>query len=136
MLDDIHKLRRLKVCTSLLNQHKSDPFLKRIVTCNDKLLLYNNKVRLGRWIDKYQKPSKFPKHGLHPDKVQLIIWWYHGGLIRYDLLEEGKIIDATRYCKKMKEINKKLLAGQSGSVKSSKVILLHNNAKPHISYET
>ena len=36
---------RMSICNSLLKRHESDPFLKRIVTGDEKWIIYDNIVR-------------------------------------------------------------------------------------------
>jgi [histone H3]-lysine36 N-dimethyltransferase SETMAR len=48
-LKEKHKTRRLHVCSSLLTRNKRDPFLRRIVKCDEKWILYDNRRRSAQW---------------------------------------------------------------------------------------
>uniref|UniRef100_A0A0K0FBF8 Histone-lysine N-methyltransferase SETMAR (inferred by orthology to a human protein) n=1 Tax=Strongyloides venezuelensis TaxID=75913 RepID=A0A0K0FBF8_STRVS len=52
---------RLKICSSLLLRNKNDPFLDRIVICDEKWILYNSRKRAGQWLDKDEAPKQFPQ---------------------------------------------------------------------------
>ncbi len=38
--------------STLSLRHENDPFLKHIVTCDEKWILYNNTKRSAQWLDK------------------------------------------------------------------------------------
>ncbi|EFN65803.1 Histone-lysine N-methyltransferase SETMAR, partial [Camponotus floridanus] len=42
-LNDAQKQRRLEACLSLLSRNKTEPFLHRIVTCDEKWIMYDNR---------------------------------------------------------------------------------------------
>lgn len=44
--------RRIAVCDSLLKRHENDPFLKRIITGDEKWVVYNNVKRKRSWSKK------------------------------------------------------------------------------------
>ena len=44
------KEKRYEIASMLLNRNKSNIFLNRIITCDEKWILYDNSKRLGEWI--------------------------------------------------------------------------------------
>ena len=74
-LNDRQKLSRFEVCSSLFLRNQNDPFLDRIVTCDEKWILYDNRRRSGQWLDSYEPPRLFPKAKTHQKKP----WLLYGG---------------------------------------------------------
>nr|CDJ85019.1 Transposase and Serine threonine protein kinase-related domain containing protein [Haemonchus contortus] len=60
-LSDEQKNRGFDISSALLLRNKNDPFLDRIVTCDENWILYDNRRRSGQWLDKGQAPQHFPK---------------------------------------------------------------------------
>ena len=60
---------------SLLKCNKNVPFLKQIVTGNEKCKPYNNMDWKRWWGEQNEPPPTTPKASLHPEKVMLWIWW-------------------------------------------------------------
>ena len=68
-------LDHISACDSLLKCNKNIPFLKQIVTGNEKWILYNNMEQKSSWGKLNELPATTPKAGLQPKKVMLCIWW-------------------------------------------------------------
>ena len=43
-LNEIHLTKRINICVSLLNRNQNVPFLKRIITGDEKWIVYDNVV--------------------------------------------------------------------------------------------
>ena len=67
-LNQNQKNCRYEVSSSLLQRNKNDPFLDRIVTCDEKWILYDNRRRSAQWLDHDEAPKHFPKPKLHQKK--------------------------------------------------------------------
>lgn len=74
-LTALNKQKRVSTCMFLLEQHQKAPFLRRMVTMDEKWVLYVNVTRRCEWSIKGKKPGSSAKPGLHPQKVMLSIWW-------------------------------------------------------------
>ena len=97
-LNDNQKKRHYEVSSSLLLCNKNDPFLDRIVTCDEKWVLYDKQCCSAQWLDTNETPQHFPKPEFHQKKVMLTIWWSATSLIHYSFLNAGKTITAEKYC--------------------------------------
>ena len=86
------KKHRYEVSSSLLLRNKNDPFLDRIVTCDENWVFYNRR-RSAQWLDANEALRHFPKPQLH-QKVMLTVWWCATGLIHYSFLNAGETITA------------------------------------------
>jgi len=72
----------ISICESLLKRNKIKLFLKRLITGNDKWIMYDNNVR-KRWSKQGEAPQTVAKPGSTPRKVIL----YDGKeIVHYELL--------------------------------------------------
>ncbi|KFD46562.1 hypothetical protein M513_12541 [Trichuris suis] len=67
-LSEKQMFRRLEVCSSLLSRNETDPFLDRIVTVDEKWVLYDNRQRSWHWLDSDEPPKNFPSRSSAPEK--------------------------------------------------------------------
>ena len=74
-----------------------------------------------------------PKPSLHPKKVMVTVWWSAAGLIHYNFLKPGETITAEKYCSELDVVHQKLSKKQPALVNRKGPILLHDNARPHVS---
>lgn len=135
-LKEKHKIRRAEICSSLLLRNKNDPFLSRIVTCDEKWILYDNRRRSAHWLNKDEAPKHMPKPSLHQRKVMVTVWWSMKGVVHYSFLRPGETITAEKYCSEIDDFHKKLKQKQPALVNRKGPILLHDNARPHVSQKT
>ncbi|XP_066260728.1 histone-lysine N-methyltransferase SETMAR-like [Euwallacea similis] len=135
-LNETKKNRRFDVSSGLLLRNKNDPFLNRIVTCDEKWILYDNRRCLAQWLDQDEAPKHFPKRNMHVKKVMVTVWWSMEGLIHHNFLDPGETITAQKYCQQIDEMHQKLRQKQPALVNRKGPILLHDNARPHVSLIT
>lgn len=126
-----NKTQRLVICSSLISRHNTDPFLDRILTCDEKWVLYNNIRRSYQWLSPGEPPRQVPKPELHPKKVLLCVWWTAAGIIHYEILESGETITAAVYCSQLERVQKQLTKKQPALINRKGVVLLQDNARPH-----
>ena len=131
-LSDKNKTDRLSICTSLLSRQINEPFLDRIITGDEKWVLYVNFVRKRQWVDKDKKPEPDPKPELHQKKVMLCIWWDRRGVVWFELLKNNQTITAEVYSQQLQRLHDELVKKRPALVNRKGVILLHDNARPHV----
>ncbi|CAH0690202.1 unnamed protein product [Spodoptera exigua] len=68
-LNDRQREVRVETCFALLNRHTNGGILNRIVTCDEKWILFDNRKRSARWLDPGSAPKQCPKRKLTPRKV-------------------------------------------------------------------
>lgn len=135
-LTEKQKLCRFEVSSALLLRNKTDPFLDRIVTCDEKWIMYDNRRRSAQWIDRHEPPKHFPKPNLHQRKVLITVWWSSKDLIHYKFLKCGQTITSELYCMEIEEMYQKLKCINPALVNRKGTLLLHDNARPHVAHST
>ena len=56
-LEEIHSIKRITTCDSLLKREENDPFLKRMITNDEKWIVYSNIERRRSW-SKCDEPAQ------------------------------------------------------------------------------
>lgn len=135
-LNEKQKIRRYEVSSNHLLRNKNDPFLDRIVTCDEKWILYDNRRRSAQWLDRDEAPKHYPKPNLHQQKVMITVWWSSAGLIHYSFLKPGETITAEKYCQQIDDMHQNLRSMCPALVHRKGPIILHDNARPHVSLIT
>ena len=93
--------QRVAICSSLRSRFSRNPFLNRIrvVTSDEKWVLYNNIHRKKQWLANNEKGETTPKPGLDPEKVMLCLWWDMKGVIYHEVLQSNETINAVRFAR-------------------------------------
>ncbi|VDP47873.1 unnamed protein product [Heligmosomoides polygyrus] len=55
-LSEEQRNRRYEISSALLLRNETDPFLDRIVTCDEKWIMYDNRRRSAQWVDSDESP--------------------------------------------------------------------------------
>lgn len=135
-LTEANLAKRISICDSLRKRQENDPFLKRLVTGDEKWIVYDNVVRKKSWRPSNEPPGTTSKAGLHPKKIMLSVWWDFKGVIFYDLLPQGKSIDSTLYCSQLTKLNESIRRKRPELANRKGVVFHHDNARPHTSLVT
>ena len=135
-LTERNKLNRISVAISLLGRHEKEPFLNRIVTGDEKWILYNNIQRKRKWKKAGEGAEPVAKAGLHPMKVLLCVWWDCRGIIHFELLRHGETITADKYCEQLTRLNAAIREKRPVLANRKGVIFHHDNARPHVAQQT
>lgn len=120
---------RLNIAFSLLASQKKKSFLWRIVTGDEKWIYYDNPKRKKSWVSPGEPSTSTPKR----NKVMLCIWWDQQGVVYYELLKPGETVTGDRYRQQLHNLEENLHRKRPtiASIRR-KVILLHDNARPHV----
>lgn len=124
---------RKTICEILIQRFNRKSFLHRIVTGDEKWIYFDNAKRKKSWVDPGQ-PSTFTiKRNIHGMKALLCIWWDQKGVLYYELLKPGQTITAERYREQLMALNRSIKNKRpEWATRHGKVVLLHDNARPHV----
>ncbi|CAK9834554.1 Histone-lysine N-methyltransferase SETMAR [Anthophora retusa] len=129
-------LDRISICESLLNRNKVDPFLKRMVTGDEKWITYDNNIRKRSWSKTGDPPQTVAKPGLTARKVLLCVWWDWKGILYYELLQSGRTLNSDVYCKQLDRVKQAIGEKRPELANRKGVVFHHDNARPHTSLVT
>lgn len=125
--------RRFLTCKLLLQRQKRKGFLHRIVTGDEKWIHYDNPKRKKSWGKPGHASTPSAKPNIHGSKLLLCIWWDQQGVIYYELLKPNETITGDRYQLQLMRLSQALKEKRPlYEQKHDKVILLHDNARPHV----
>jgi len=125
--------RRKTICEILLQRHKKKQFLYRIITGDEKWVYFDNPKRKKSWVDPGQPSVSQAVRTIHGNKALLCIWWDQKGAIYYELLKPGETVTGGRYRQQLIKLNRALKEKRpEWANRHNKVILLHDNARPHV----
>ena len=124
---------RVSICESLLKRNGIEPFLKRMVTGDEKWITYDNNVRKRSWSKPGEASRTVAKPVLTPRKVMLSVWWDCKGIVHRELLEHGQTINSTLYCQQPMWLKHAIKKKRPESINKKGVVFHRDNARPHIS---
>jgi histone-lysine N-methyltransferase SETMAR len=135
-LSEKNLLDRISICESLLKRNEIDPFLKRIVTGDEKWITYDNVKRQRSWSDGSKAAQSVAKPGLTARKVLLCVWWDWQGIIYYELLPYGQTLNSELYCDQLDRLNAAIEQKRPALFNRKGIMFQQDNARPHTSLVT
>ena len=127
-----HIQQRLSIASPNLLRNKIELFIHRIITGEEKWILYVNVKNRKQWLSKGQAPQQVVKQGISASKVTLCIWWDSIGVIYWELFPSNHSITSDVYCAQLDRVQKELVKSRVSLVNRIGAILLHDNARPHV----
>ncbi|KAL0830701.1 hypothetical protein ABMA28_002835 [Loxostege sticticalis] len=79
------------ICDSLLRRNETEPFLKKLITGDEKWITYDKNVQKRSW----------SKAGQASQTMMLSVWWDWKGIIHYEVLPPSRTIDSELYCEQL-----------------------------------
>ncbi|KAJ0181732.1 hypothetical protein K1T71_002454 [Dendrolimus kikuchii] len=104
-LTERNLMNRVLICDSLLRRNETVPFLKKLITGDEKWITYDKNLRKRSWSKAGQASQTVAKPGLTRNKVILYVWWDWKGIIHYELLPKNTIFYARAACRKRRQIH-------------------------------
>ncbi|TLM46186.1 hypothetical protein FEC26_18845, partial [Acinetobacter baumannii] len=135
-LTERNLMNRVLICDSLLRRNETEPFLKKLITGDEKWITYDKNVRERLWSKAGQASQTLAKPGLTRNKVMLCVWWDWKGIIHYELLPPGRTIDSELYCEQLMRLKQEVERKRPELINRRGVVFHHDNARPHTSLAT
>ena len=135
-LKEVHLTKRINACDLLLKRNEFDPFLKRIITGDEKWIVYNNVNRKRSWCTPNESSQTTSKANIHQKKILLSIWWDWKGPVYFELLPRNQTINSEVYCRQLDKLNAAVKEKRPELVNRKGVIFHQDNARPHTSLAT
>jgi [histone H3]-lysine36 N-dimethyltransferase SETMAR len=127
-LKETDKWQRMSICQNLLTRYHRKSFLPRIITGDEKWVFHVNFRRKRQWVGPGERPSPDPRPDLHRKKLMLCVWWDMEGIIYWELLGEKVRLNAALYSQQLDHVAE---AVRTKRPEKTKIILQHDNARPH-----
>ncbi|CAF4758556.1 unnamed protein product, partial [Rotaria sp. Silwood2] len=100
--------RRVEVCRQLLENPLDDRFWERIVTSDEKWVYLVNHNLQKRWVPRGQDPPSVPHQDSIAKKVMICVWWNFEGVLHFELVPNGRAVNAELYCQQLDRVYDKL----------------------------
>ena len=107
-------------------------FLDWTVKCDEKWILYGNWWWPAQWLNR----EEAPKPNLRQKMVMVTIGWSATALVHYSFLNLGETITSEKYAQQIDEMHRKLQRLQLALGNRVGPILLHYNARLHVTQPT
>jgi histone-lysine N-methyltransferase SETMAR len=128
-LTESQKKKRVDICKELLSLHRTFNWLDKMITMDEKWVLYVNNTRKRQWLKPHQIAKSTPKVPLHPEKRMLSVWWDVQGVVYWELLPPNTTITASKYRAHLNKVAAEFAKKRS---KNGQIYYQHDNAKPHV----
>ena len=107
------------------------------MTGDEKWVYYDNPQNKKQWLSPGQTSIQTPKRDIHGKKLMLCVWWDMKGILYYELLEPKQRVNSTIYSDQLRRLREKIEEKRPWNGHGARpIILLHDNALPHVAMET
>lgn len=97
----------------LLQPRKTEAFFDRLMTGDEKWVLYDNsKRKRQQWRSPSETPRRIAKLGLHPIKALLRVWQSFCGIVHFEVLKPGQTVNTELYYEQLDRVNQSNLSVQ------------------------
>jgi len=110
--------------------------LKRLITGDEKWVVYNNIRRKRSWSRPGEPTQTTSKADLHQKKVLLSVWWDYKGIVYFELLPPNRTINSDVYIEQLTKLNNAVEEKRPELTNRKGVVFHHDNAKSHTSLVT
>ncbi|GFT61776.1 histone-lysine N-methyltransferase SETMAR [Trichonephila clavipes] len=129
-------MERISFCKDLAKRNEIDPFLKRMLTEDEKWVTYDNIVPKRSWWKRSEVAQTVAKPGLTARKVLLCIFWYWKIITYYELLPYVQTLNSDIYCQQLDHLKLVFYHKWPKLANKRGVVFHQDNARPHTSVGT
>ncbi|GFU42684.1 histone-lysine N-methyltransferase SETMAR [Trichonephila clavipes] len=129
---EVHKQQRVTACLLLLSRHRSSSIFNRVLTSDEKWVLYDTPKRFKQWLSPQDTVPHSSIPPMHTRKIMLCVWWTCRQVVHYELLPTGQTVTADLYSQQSERVQRVLHQKEPALVNRKSVLLLHDNARPHV----
>ena len=120
----------------LKKRNENDPFLKRLITGDEKWVVYNN-IERKRWWSRPREPARTTsKAGIRRKKVLLSVWWDYEGIVYFEFLPPNRTIDSVVYIEQLTKLNNAVEEKRPELANRKGVVSYRDDTRPHTSLVT
>lgn len=140
ILTEAEKRQRVSTSRSILSAYADDwdSFVYRLVTGDETWVSYETpetRTSAAEWRPRGSRPPERPKIPENRKKIMVTVFWDCVGILLIKVMAKGTTINSERYCEVLEELYHAIREKRSGRL-VRKVLLLHDNAKPHTAKKT
>jgi histone-lysine N-methyltransferase SETMAR len=130
-LTDAQAQRRVDICKNLLENPLDERFWKRIVTCDEKWIFLRNPDKRKQWVAGSQEAQPMVRQDRFGHKVMLCVWWNFEGVLHFELVPDGRAVNAELYSEQLSRVYEVLKRRYPALVNRKRVLLQQDNAPAH-----
>ncbi|GFW70985.1 histone-lysine N-methyltransferase SETMAR [Trichonephila clavipes] len=102
---ELKETQHINSCHLLKKSNENSPFLKRLITGDEKWVIYNNIKRKRSWSRPGEPTQTISKADIHQKQVLLSVWWDYKGIVYFELLPSNRTINIDVYFEQLTKLN-------------------------------
>ncbi|GFX25469.1 histone-lysine N-methyltransferase SETMAR [Trichonephila clavipes] len=106
--------------------------IQSVLTSYEKWVLYGTPKRSKHLSSPEDTVPHSARPPMHPRKIMLCVWWTCRQVVHYELLPKGQMVIADIYSQQLEHVHPALNQKELALVNQKGVLLLHDNARPHV----
>ncbi|XP_076063419.1 histone-lysine N-methyltransferase SETMAR-like [Oratosquilla oratoria] len=105
---EVHKRQRVAACILLLFRHRTASLFNRVLTSDEKWVLYETPKRSRHWLSPQDAVPHTTRPPMYPRKIMLYVWWTGRQVVHYELLPTGQTVTGDLYSQQLKRVQQAL----------------------------
>ena len=108
------------------------PFLKTLVTVDEKWIVYDNVMRKRSWCLRNESPKQQPKKDIYVKKTMFCVWWDFKEIIYYEIFPQNQTINSDVSCRQLSNLAEKLERLRPELANRKGVVFQQDNVRLHV----